>query len=87
MNKEAHRAVSTIRVALRQPVHVQVETVNRSSLTAELVADKFLGGDRQLFPLKHLLKIGAGIAFLEMNVDFHQPTCAGYEYSKSHFIL
>jgi hypothetical protein len=87
MRKDPYRAVSTICVTLRHPVHIQMETVNRSSLTVEVVADKVLGGDRQLFPPKHLLKTGSGIAFLERNVNFHQPTSAGYEYSKSLSIL
>jgi hypothetical protein len=66
------------------PVDVQMETVNGSSLTIEVVSDKVLGGDRQLFPHRHLLKIFAGIAFLERIVDFDQSTCAGYDYSQSH---
>jgi hypothetical protein len=68
-------------------VIVHIGTVNRTPLVVEAVAHKDPGGNRQLFPPKHLLQTAVGIMFLEINVDFHQPMCAGYEYSKSHSML
>jgi hypothetical protein len=53
-------------------------------LRVEVVAQKDLGGDHQIFLPKHLLQTAAGILFLEGNEDFRQSMCAGYEFSKSH---
>jgi hypothetical protein len=81
--QESHQALLTLSAALpmvRRPVVaviVHIGTVKRRILKVEAVAHKDLGGDRQLFPPKHLLQIAVGIVFLERNVDFHQPMCAG----------
>jgi hypothetical protein len=56
-----------------------------TSIQNPILCDGFcLGGNLQLFLSKHLLHTAVGIMFLEMNVDFYQLMCAGYEYSKSH---
>jgi hypothetical protein len=74
---------------VRRPVVaviVDVGTANRMPFRVKAVAHKDLGGDRQLFPPKHLLPTAVGIVFFESSVDFHEPMCAGYEYSKSHSV-
>jgi hypothetical protein len=53
------------------------ENVNMRSLVVEAVAHKDLERDCQLFPPKHILQTAVGIAYIERNVDFHQPMCAG----------
>jgi hypothetical protein len=46
-------------------------------MRVKMVAHKDLGEDHQLFLPKHLLLTVVGIVFLERNMDFHQPVCAG----------
>lgn len=48
------------------------------TLTVEAVAHKDLGGDHQLFPRKYLLPTADKIVFLQRNMDFQQPLCAGH---------
>jgi hypothetical protein len=59
-------------------VNVQIETVNRGPLIAEVIAHKYPGGSLQLFLPKHLLQTAVGNMFLERNVDFYQSICIGY---------
>jgi hypothetical protein len=90
--QEPYHAVPALRAAfpmVRLPVVaviVHIGTVNRRLFIVKAVAHKDPGGDRQWFPPKHLLQTAIGIVFLERNVNFHQPMCAGYEYSKSHSV-
>jgi hypothetical protein len=55
-------------------VIVPIETVNGRPL---IVAEE---------RAKHLLKTAVKIVFLEINMDFNQPICAGYQYSKFHSV-
>jgi hypothetical protein len=54
---------------VRRPVVpvVQIETVNMRLLIVEAVEHKGLEGNRQLFPMKYLLKTVVGIALIERN--------------------